>query len=458
MPTGQGWADPLRLDPASLGAGLRAKRARGAREWASLAFLLLCGCETVEKVQDGLREATSHEEYRSALSESGLAETALAQDWIRAGREVRTSSVNVELPFREEGIVSPETVRAPSFRFELERGKRLTVELGRRAQGSARIFVDLFRVPSNDADPLRPMEVDTLATGEIAYEAWRDGEYILRIQPELLRGIRYDVTLKLSPQLEFPVEGRDLSAAWSLFGAPRDGGRRIHRGIDIFAPRGTPVLSATGGRVYRVGTTPMGGRVVWVRSDSDASVDDGQRSGVRLYYAHLDSQTVKDGDLVAPGDTLGFVGNTGNARTTPPHLHFGLYQRGAIDPYPFLEPVGRKLPKMVDGPMPAEEVHSAWGRPAWVGALAGDAPLLAAPGPRADRVGTISTGAAVRYLGRTGSYYRVQRSSGALGYVPASRLALVSGLPSLAAWQLAGDEPVGAGAAAAGVVAPEPSS
>ena len=109
----------------------------------------------------------------------------------------------------------------------------------------------------------------------------------------------------------------------------RDGGVRDHRGIDIFAPRGTPVVSATGGWVSGVQTTPLGGRVVWVWDPS---------GGRSLYYAHLDEQLVTAGQRVAAGDLLGRVGNTGNARSTPPHLHFGIYVRGEgpVDPLPFV--------------------------------------------------------------------------------------------------------------------------
>ena len=58
-----------------------------------------------------------------------------------------------------------------------------------------------------------------------------------------------------------------------------------------------------------------------------------------LYYAHLDSQTVTNGQYVHQGDTVGFIGNTGNARGTVPHLHFGIYtQYGAINPLAFIQP------------------------------------------------------------------------------------------------------------------------
>ena len=87
-------------------------------------------------------------------------------------------------------------------------------------------------------------------------------------------------------------------------------------------------MAAAPGTVTRVNETNLGGKVVWLRDTL----------GNSLYYAHLDSQAVSSGMQVNIGDTLGFVGNTGNARTTPPHLHFGVYRRGEgpVDPWWFL--------------------------------------------------------------------------------------------------------------------------
>lgn len=131
-----------------------------------------------------------------------------------------------------------------------------------------------------------------------------------------------------APQtLAMPVEGVGRRALRDTWHAPRNGGRR-HEGIDIFAPRGTPVRSATEGVVLRVGTNRLGGRVVWVLGPG----------GQRHYYAHLSRfADVARGQRVAAGTLLGFVGATGNARGTPPHLHYGIYAAGgAVNPYPLL--------------------------------------------------------------------------------------------------------------------------
>ena len=117
-----------------------------------------------------------------------------------------------------------------------------------------------------------------------------------------------------------------------LSGAPRGTDRR-HEGVDIFAPRGTPVLASTEGVVTRVGTNRLGGKVVWVVGPD----------GHRHYYSHLDEQAeLSVGQRVAVGTPLGTVGTTGNARGTPPHLHYGVYGRGgAYDPLPLLRAPAR---------------------------------------------------------------------------------------------------------------------
>ena len=121
------------------------------------------------------------------------------------------------------------------------------------------------------------------------------------------------------------VTKRQVADTW---GAARGVGRR-HEGQDIFAPRGTPILSATNGYVYKIGENNLGGQTVSVIG-----------SGGRVYYyAHLDSYApgLEVGDRVSKRTVLGFVGTTGNAQGTPPHLHFGVYTfTGAINPLPLL--------------------------------------------------------------------------------------------------------------------------
>jgi len=116
------------------------------------------------------------------------------------------------------------------------------------------------------------------------------------------------------------------------WGNARSGGRQ-HQGIDIFAPKNTPVLSTTAGLVTRVGTNGLGGQVLWILGPGLE----------RHYYAHLNRYGVfRAGDRVEAGDIIGYAGNTGNARGGPVHLHYGIYRNGtARNPYPRLANGGR---------------------------------------------------------------------------------------------------------------------
>lgn len=155
-----------------------------------------------------------------------------------------------------------------------------------------------------------------------------DGIYVTRLQPPLRRRGAFVVALRTRPSLAFPIADGPPRQAASAFGVARDAGRRRHEGIDLFAPRGTAVLAVASG-VARASTNRLGGNVVWLHAPA---------AGRTYYDAHLDRWAVGPFSVVRAGDVIGYVGNTGNAVTTAPHLHFGIYQRGAIDPWPFVQP------------------------------------------------------------------------------------------------------------------------
>jgi Peptidase family M23 len=131
----------------------------------------------------------------------------------------------------------------------------------------------------------------------------------------------------------FPVHGP--ASFVDTFGA----GRAVvgwHHGEDIFAPIGAPVLAVAKGTVFSVGWNDLGGNRLWLRDEE----------GNEFYYAHLSafSPMAINGARVEAGDVLGFVGNSGDAETTPPHLHFEIHPvgllalgyDGVINPYKYL--------------------------------------------------------------------------------------------------------------------------
>ena len=134
--------------------------------------------------------------------------------------------------------------------------------------------------------------------------------------------------------LPVPVDGVRPSAIRDSWRAPRDAGRQ-HQGVDIFAKPGTPVRSTTRGLIVRLGQNRLGGNVVWIMGPGRQT----------HYYAHLsDFGAFEIGDRVMTGDIIGYVGDTGNARGTPHHLHYGVYELGgaAINPFPLLTATANK--------------------------------------------------------------------------------------------------------------------
>ena len=152
--------------------------------------------------------------------------------------------------------------------------------------------------------------------------------------------------LKVTPPLAlshytFPVlEPAEYIDTYGAFRSDVPG--NWHHGDDIFAPLGTPVVAVATGTINRVGWEHLGGWRLWVR---DAAGDE-------FYYAHLSGYTAGDlrSNKVKAGEVIGFIGNTGDAFTTSPHLHFEIHPRsllhlgydGAVDP--------TLLPRPVDAP------------------------------------------------------------------------------------------------------------
>jgi murein DD-endopeptidase MepM/ murein hydrolase activator NlpD len=134
-----------------------------------------------------------------------------------------------------------------------------------------------------------------------------------------------------------PVAGIRAGQLSDTFADSRGGGRR-HNAIDIMAPRGTPVVAADNGTVVKLFMSVQGGLTLY---QFDAT------EKFAFYYAHLDRYApgVVEGKPLKRGDLVGYVGSSGDASTTAPHLHFAIFVLGpekhwwegtAIDPYPLL--------------------------------------------------------------------------------------------------------------------------
>ena len=401
-----------------------------------------------------LAPSTAHERYARSLRDARLEATGLGAAWLAAADSALAGATPVALPFAETGYFAGDEARAVAYEIRVRGGQRLVAEVARAPGAAGLLFADLFEL-IGDSIAVVPERVASADSTLAPLEATpsRDARFVLRVQSELLRSVPYTVTLRVVPSLAvFPVAGRTTAAVRSRFGAARDGGRREHHGIDIFAPRGTPVVAAADGTVRSTTPSGLGGKLVWLRA-----------AGARqsLYYAHLDTVLVTPGQRVRAGDTLGLVGNTGNARTTPPHLHFGIYSRGPVDPWWFVymprqeppalgaalaaigterrtsartslrprpdEPDGQPLAvgtplRVVGAAAGAYRVLLPDGSGGWVSAravesldaplrstrLAAAAPLRDRPAPDAATIATLAPGRTLPVLGRFGEYALVR--------------------------------------------------
>ena len=139
------------------------------------------------------------------------------------------------------------------------------------------------------------------------------------------RGAAAGLPPSSTPWFKCPVPGGNFINDW---GFARSGGR-THKGTDVFAPKGTKVLAPDSGSVS-LRYNDLGGTTIWLNGDN----------GVDYYLAHLDGYAsgLKTGQRVSKGQVVGYVGNTGNARGTSPHLHFQMHPGGgsAVNPFPTL--------------------------------------------------------------------------------------------------------------------------
>ena len=364
-----------------------------------LFFLILVSCNSkTEIVEEPYLPKDSREAYLIKLENSGILETALGERWLLTGKESLENPLQIKAPFAEDFFVDENDVKAHGYRFEALRGQKISVFLKSDEVAECEIFIDAFRVINDSLHQYVHVASMEEETRVLEFEPRADGEYILRFQTELLRGGFFRIEIQQVPALAFPVVGKDKSAIGSLFGAPRDGGKRKHHGVDIFAKRHTPIIAPTEGRIRFVGERGLGGRVIWMRDT---------KRNQTLYFAHLHDILVEDDAYVYPGDTLGTVGNTGNARTTPPHLHFGIYKDGPIDPYNFIADTRTTFRReLAKKELVGKLARAQYKTHLKLSGISSDA-----------QKETIPRGQIMEVLGRSANYYRVRLPENITGYI-----------------------------------------
>lgn len=344
-----------------------------------------------------LKPASPHQEYERKLVNAGLNQTTMGTMWINNAQQSLQKALPIKLPYQEKGYFSAEKVDAAAFKFNLVRGQKLAVKITKKPAVGFMIYADVWE--ATEAADFKLISSSDTVGNPIQLDADKSGSYILRLQPELLGSGEYTLEITTGPSLNYPLKAANKNQIQSLWGVGRDNNTRRHEGVDIFAPFRTPVIAVASGTVTGVNTNNLGGKVVWFRP---AGKD------YTLYYAHLDEQTVTEGQSVSYGDTLGRMGSTGNAQGGPPHLHFGIYTSGgAIDPFPFINPAIETSPKIASS---LANLNTTMRTTSTI---------------KLDDV-SLKVGTVLRVMAATGNDYKIALPDGRVGYLAGKNLTTVS--------------------------------
>jgi uncharacterized membrane protein len=193
--------------------------------------------------------------------------------------------------------------------------------------------------PSTEGGPVVPAGTTSGASAPLApATATDDAAGFPAARPSGTETVTPDDLALLSNEIAMPLDGVNPATLRSNFAERRGGGARQHEALDIMAVRRTPVRSAAAGRVLKLFTSAAGGLMVYAADSSERFI---------LMYAHLDGYVpgLRDGTPLARGQVIGYVGSTGNASPSAPHLHFAIarsadvkrWSKGKpIDPLPVL--------------------------------------------------------------------------------------------------------------------------
>jgi len=365
-----------------------------------LTVALFCSCKS--GTVNLFKPVSPHEQYQRKLVTAGLDKTSMGSAWIVSGYQSIQKPLQITIPYRETGYFAAEKISAASYRFTAVKGQKIAVNITKKPLEQFTIYADVWEQPEGQQMKLLA-SADTL-NSPLVFEAKSTGLLFLRLQPELLRSGQYTLEISVGPSLSFPVKSSGSKNIGSIYGDGRDANARKHEGIDIFAPFRTPAIAAAEGTVTRVNENNLGGKVVWLRP---------KNQDYTLYYAHLDQQIATEGQVVFPGDTLGLIGNTGNAKTTPPHLHFGIYtSQGTVDPFPYVNTV---IPAAKAINAPLNNLNTLM-------RTVGNSSLYNSPDNSSAKIQSLLPGTILTIAAANSNWYTVELPNGELGFVQSKSL------------------------------------
>jgi len=336
-------------------------------------------------------------QYERQIKQSTDIDNVNLTEWDSIGRLAFTQNVEIPTPYRQSGFFLKGRAEVLAFELPLKQGEKIDIEI-KSDSTDIQLFVDFFEQRKNGWHPIIKSKKGQT---NFEFEVPRSDTFLLRIQPEFHKNGNYKLKILKNPIYAFPVAGRGNEDVWSFWGAPRGGGKRKHKGIDVFARRGEPLIAIADGLVTDVSDRGLGGKQVWIRDT---------RNNNKLYYAHLHKQLVEEGQTVELGDTIGLVGNTGNARTTAPHLHFGIYRAvgGAIDPLPYVKTYRNRFLNNT-ATLKWDILNK--------GITHTNANLRSKPTGKKSLIRSLKDGSPVELLGASGRWYHVRTLDGTVGFI-----------------------------------------
>lgn len=273
---------------------------------------------------------TLREKYEDKLRKDSGKNNPTVNAWLNAAEHSLQHPLKIPSTYVESGKFTANNHTATSLQVFVKRGQKLMVQLNKTSAMPFAVYLDLWQAADSltGAVPKYILASDT-AINNMEYVAIKDENLLIRYQSQISTHGSYMVSVKAVASFSFPIAANVKSNIGSFWGAGRDGGARKHEGIDIFAPAKSPAVAVADGYITSVTENVLGGKVIFMQPF---------KTSYNVYYAHLDEQLVITGQQVKAGDVIGLIGNTGNAKTTAPHLHFGIYTiGGAIDPLAFVE-------------------------------------------------------------------------------------------------------------------------
>ncbi len=354
--------------------------------------ILISSCkEEIQKAADVFVQPTAREAYERNFSKND----SLLLQWKNAFENSKRDSIQITLPYSESGIFSEENFNVYSYNIQLKEGERIIVEVEKQTD-SALVFVDLFQVKTDSLKSFKLLKSSEDKKSFLSQEIETSGFYKVVVQPQMKLQFPFVLKIYTEPLYVFPVSGGGNKNIQGFWADPRDTGSRSHEGVDIFADRGTPVIAITDGIIESAGERGLGGKQIWLRDEL---------FGKRIYYAHLDKIAVSEGEKVRIGDTLGFVGNTGNAKDLPPHLHFGIYKsKGAVNPLSFI-----KKTEIQTSEMPSSLTKAI--------TLKNNAEVRKGPASVFKQFGSLKKNDTLIVLGKNQKWFHIQTADSLKGYV-----------------------------------------